>query len=503
MLTSLQSNQKVKMENLFVVSSLKDLKIKIPNVKFVGAKDYISNVIYQKNSKVRVFNLCDNSYQYQSIGYYVSLMAEARRHKPMPNIANIRDMHNKNIVKLISVELNELIQKSFTALISDTFTLSIYFGQNLATKYERLCKEIFQRVHIPILKCEFERNSKKVWNLVRLNSIGLTKVPESHNDFIQSVASDFLSKSFKKKEITSTEGYDLAILYNPNEKHMNPSNDRALKKFVKAGQELGMNCDLITKDDLYRISEYDALFIRETTSVNHYTFKISRFAEVSGLVVIDDPSSIIRCANKVYLAETLDHYKLSTIKSILIHKGVNLEEMTVGMTYPKILKLPDSSFSQGVKKVSDEKEFLEIAGNMLKESDLVIMQEFLPTDFDWRIGVLNGEVLFVCRYYMVKNHWQIIKSEKTSNKFEEGNFDCIKLEDTNKDLIKLAVESCSHIGNGFYGVDIKEVKGKFYIVEINDNPNLDAGVEDTLEGFKVYQRIMAEFLKRIKAKKGV
>ncbi len=491
------------MENIFVVSSLRDLSVKIPNVKFVSAKDYISNVVYQKTSKVRVFNLCDNSYQYQSIGYYVSLMAEARRQKPMPNIANIRDMHNKNIVKLISIELNELIQKSFSALVSETFTLSIYFGQNLATKYERLCKEIFQRVHIPILKCEFERNSKNVWNLVRLNSFGLNKTPEGHEEFIQKVASDFLSRSFRKKEITNTEGYDLAILHNPNEKDMSPSNERALKKFVRAGLELGINCDLITKDDLYRISEYDALFIRETTSVNHYTFKISRFAEVSGLVVIDDPSSIIRCANKVYLAETLEHYKLSTIKSILVHKGANLEEMAKTMTFPKILKLPDSSFSQGVKKVSDANEFLETTGNMLKESDLVIMQEFLPTDFDWRIGVLNREVIFVCRYYMVKNHWQIIKTEETKNKFAVGNFDCVKIEDTNKDLLRLAVESCSHIGDGLYGVDIKEVNGKFYIVEINDNPNIDSGVEDSLEGFNVYLKVMAEFLRRIKAKKGV
>lgn len=44
---------------------------------------------------------------------------------------------------------------------------------------------------------------------------------------------------------------------------------------------------------------------------------------------------------------------------------------------------------------------------MVKVSDLIIAQEFLPTSYDWRVGVLNNEVLFVCKYYMAKDHWQI------------------------------------------------------------------------------------------------
>ena len=42
----------------------------------------------------------------------------------------------------------------------------------------------------------------------------------------------------------------------------------------------------------------------------------------------------------------------------------------------------------------------------------MVAQSFLPTEFDWRVGILDGEVLFVCRYYMARRHWQIVHRKK-------------------------------------------------------------------------------------------
>ena len=33
-------------------------------------------------------------------------------------------------------------------------------------------------------------------------------------------------------------------------------------------------------------------------------------------------------------------------------------------------------------------------------------------------------------------------------------------------------------GDGLYGVDLKDVDGRAIVIEINDNPSIDAGVED-------------------------
>jgi glutathione synthase/RimK-type ligase-like ATP-grasp enzyme len=76
-----------------------------------------------------------------------------------------------------------------------------------------------------------------------------------------------------------------------------------------------------------------------------------------------------------------------------------------------VLKIPDSSFSRGVKRANFE-ELKTLATEWLEESDLLIAQEYLPTDFDWRIGVLGGQPLFAVQYLMVKKHWQIVNHDR-------------------------------------------------------------------------------------------
>ena len=59
----------------------------------------------------------------------------------------------------------------------------------------------------------------------------------------------------------------------------------------------------------------------------------------------------------------------------------------------------------------DLNELREQIAPLLADSDLVIAQEFLPTAFDWRIGVLDGQALYACKYFMAKGHWQIVKRD--------------------------------------------------------------------------------------------
>jgi glutathione synthase/RimK-type ligase-like ATP-grasp enzyme len=48
------------------------------------------------------------------------------------------------------------------------------------------------------------------------------------------------------------------------------------------------------------------------------------------------------------------------------------------------------------------------------------------------------------------------------------------------------------IGNGLYGVDVKEKDGKGFVIEVNDNPSIDRGVEDLYLGNELYHLIMAD-----------
>jgi glutathione synthase/RimK-type ligase-like ATP-grasp enzyme len=161
------------------------------------------------------------------------------------------------------------------------------------------------------------------------------------------------------------------------------------------------------------------------------------------------------------------------------------------------LKQPDGAFSKGVHKISSATEFKEVTSMMFKDSDLLIAQEYLPTPFDWRVGVLDGKPLYVCKYFMATEHWQIVNWNAQESS-REGSVESISVDQAPAGLIRTALKATSLIGDSLYGVDMKEVDGKFYVIEINDNPNIDAGIEDKILKDKLYSSIMEVFLNKIK-----
>jgi glutathione synthase/RimK-type ligase-like ATP-grasp enzyme len=165
-----------------------------------------------------------------------------------------------------------------------------------------------------------------------------------------------------------------------------------------------------------------------------------------------------------------------------------------------VLKQPDSSFSAGVCKVATQQELSVQVEAMLEKSDLVIAQGFVPTEFDWRIGVLDGQPLFACRYYMADGHWQILKRDEGGTKEDVGRAETVPVEMAPTRVVKTALKACNHIGKGLYGVDLKEVGGKVYMIEVNDNPNMDAGFEDAVLGDELYLRVMRTFFARVTAR---
>jgi hypothetical protein len=198
------------------------------------------------------------------------------------------------------------------------------------------------------------------------------------------------------------------------------------------------------------------------------------------MVVIDDPDSILKCTNKVYLDELLRTHRIRTPKTVIVRRD-NLERVDGEIDYPIVLKIPDGSFSRGVFKVNDRTELLDMAGKLFKSSDLLLAQEFLYTEFDWRVGILNKTPLFVCQYFMSKEHWQIYNHEPGQERgIREGDSKTFRVEDAPEVVVKTALKAANLIGNGFYGVDLKQTAKGVVVIEVNDNPNIDHGVEDAV-----------------------
>ncbi len=485
------------MKSIIVVNKVTDWPLKGLDIEVVTADDYLKESRYNGQQTLRVLNLC-RSYAYQKLGYYVSLVASARGHKPQPSLTCIEDFKSPSMIRFISHEFDELIQDSLRHIHSDSFTMSIYFGRNVAKCYDRLANYLFKQFPAPFLQARFTRVRDK-WILASIGPLSLSQIPEYHEEFAKQQAEDYLKarKSLQGPRKKATR-YDLAILVNPEE-GCPPSNKRALARFAKAAESIGLSTEFIGKGDFGRVAEFDALFIRETTQVNHHTYRFARRASANGLVVIDDPLSILRCCNKIFLYALLEKYRIPIPYSFVIDRDI-VPTIAEQITYPVVLKLPDSFFSQGVVKANDAAGFIEMAGTYLEKSDLILVQEFLPSGFDWRIGVLDGQPLYACKYYMVKDHWQILKKTK-SGKVLCGNADTVSIEQVPRKAVSLAVRASNLVGKGLYGVDIKEVNGKFYIIEVNDNPSIDAGVEDSYLGDQLYINIMTAISNRIDKKK--
>jgi glutathione synthase/RimK-type ligase-like ATP-grasp enzyme len=485
------------MRHLVVVNNPKNWVIEIPGGEVISAKAYVTDPVYTKLRNVKVYNLC-RSYRYQTLGYYVSLLASARGHKPYPDVLTIQDLKSQAIIRIVSEELDQLIQKSLKPILGNHFTLSIYFGKNVAKRYDRLAQNLFSHFRAPLLRAEFSRK-ENTWFLRNIQPVATNEIQEDHKPFLSLAAGEFFEKRYtgpRKKE----PRYDLAILTNPDEP-LPPSDEKAIQRFIRVAESFDFYTELITKDDYSRLNEFDALFIRETTSVNHHTYRMARRAEKEGLVVIDDPNSILLCTNKVYLAELLNKHQIPAPETVII-SSVNPEIAMEKLGFPCILKQPDSSFSLGVVKVDNIDDFVLKAGQLLEKSELLIAQQFIPTEYDWRIGILNGTPIFCCKYFMARKHWQIYK-RSGNGKTEGGNTQTIPVDDIPRQVLKYALKAAGLIGDGLYGVDLKEINGRVYVIEVNDNPNIDFGIEDAIMKDELYKIIVKEFLRRIEKQKRI
>lgn len=485
------------MSSLFVVDNPKRWPVSIPGVEIISSRDYLTERRYSDMRAAKVFNLC-HSYRYQTAGYYVSLLAEARGHRPIPSIATLQDLRSQSVVRALSEDLDERIQRMLKPLRSKTFELSIYFGQNMAQRYAALAKALFELFPAPLLRARLERSGTR-WELRSVVVMGSNDIPEKHRPYVAEAAAAHFHRGRLSRRRRAAPRFDVAILIDPNEKTP-PSDARALRKFERAADAVGLACEFITRDDVGRLAEFDALFIRETTAVNHHTFRMASRAEAEGLVVIDDPRSIIRCTNKVYLAELLDRYDVAIPKTLIVHRG-NAHEVEGVCGFPCVLKAPDSSFSAGVIKVNDAEELHRALEKFFDGSDLVVAQEFLPTDFDWRVGVLDGRPLYVCRYHMAKSHWQVIQRDASGKTSAEGAVDTLSVAEAPADIVRTAVRAANLIGDGLYGVDLKRIGRRAVVIEVNDNPNIDVGNEDKILKDALYREIMGLMLRRIIARK--
>ena len=462
----------------------------IPDATVQTARRYIAEPESGNEGTVRTLNLCRTG-RYQGRGYYVSLLAEARGQRPVPDVKTIEDLKSEAHVRALDGEMQAMVQETLHHDESERFQLNVYLGKH--PDHQALAEQLFARAPVPLLRALFVRKDGR-WRLDGLQAMGLADVPLQDRAFlIEAVKSFVAESSATKRQGVKRDRPRLAILWDRNEPHK-PSNEEALQRFIKAAPLVGLDAELIGPEALERLPEFDGLFNR--ASPEGIIYEVVRRAESLGMPVVDDPESILKCGNKVYLQELLNRHGIATPRTLIVHRG-NVDEIVPTLGLPCVLKLPDSGFGLDVVKIESEDGLRKEAARFFNQSELLIAQEWLPSDFDWRVGVFDRRPLFVAKYFMAPGHWKVNRVVDGQQKLVEGKTEAITVGEAPERVINTAVRAANLIGRGLYGADLKQVEDRVYLIEVNINPNIDAGNEDQVLGDVLYREVLGVFARRI------
>ena len=460
----------------------------ISDATVLTARRYLAEAESGNVGSVRVLNLCRTG-RYQGRGYYVSLVAEARGQGPVPDAKTIGDLKSEAYVRALEAEIQPLVEQTLHHDESERFQLDVYLGKH--PSHQALAEQLFAKTRVPLLRVLFA-HAEGSWRLDTLQAVGLADIPLQNRAFLVDVVKSFIAESSAaKRQGVKRSRPRLAILWDPNEPHK-PSNEEALQRFLKAAPLVGLEAELIGPDALDRLPEFDGLFNR--ASPEGIIEEFVRKAESLGMPVVDDPESIVKCGTKVFMQELLNRHRIATPRTLIVHRG-NVDEVVPTLGLPCVLKLPDSGFGLDVVKIESEDNLRKEAERFFNQSELLIAQEWLPSDFDWRVGVYDRRPLFVAKYFMAPGHWQVNKV--VEGQLVDGKTEALTIGEVPEQVINTAVRAANLIGRGLYGADLKQVEDRVYLIEVNINPNIDAGNEDQVLGKVLYREVLGVFARRI------
>lgn len=256
----------------------------------------------------------------------------------------------------------------------------------------------------------------------------------------------------------------------------------AMQTYVAQAADHGHTAEVIDVADFHRLPEFQAALLRLDTSVLGLPFAVSRYAWKLGLRVVDDPRSMLTCMNKAHVQQLLEHGGVPTPETVLLTKdgreSLDAQAMFAELGTPIVVKAPSGAFSSAVEKAHDAKELKAQVRRFSAQSDVILLQRFTPSTFDWRVGVLCGDPLYAARYHIPQGAWRIHDTPAGETRKQWAKIERVPLGKVPYAVMEAAIAACRLVGNGLYGVDLKQREdGSVVVIEVNDNPNIDPGGE--------------------------
>lgn len=478
----------------------------LDGIQAFDAQTYLAGGVSLDEPGLTVVNLCRGD-RYLSEGYYVSLLADARGQSVLPTVDTLEVLANvPEALRLLedagvptfhdsARERRRTLTRLGTRGLPEVVETVSLLGRCSRRELSRVAAKIHRRLPVPACRLSFVRIDGTP-RLFHLEPVPLSRLDGAQREQLGRavVAGKLGADGPPPKPIAGRAS--LAVLFDPADP-FSPSDEPTLDRLERVAVRAGVRVQRIGLDALDRVAEHDALFIRCLTGPDMPAFRFAQRAEALGLPVIDSTHSILRCGNKVYLSELLSRAGIATPTTTTVVQGTTYAELASKLGVPFVVKVPDGSFSTAVFKVPSEQAWARTVPDLLAGSPLLVAQSFTPTPYDWRIGVLDGRPLYACRYWMVPGHWQIRRAAQKRRPARDGRVEGVPLESVPAAVKRAAGRAARLIGNGLFGVDVKEIGSAAVVIEVNDNPDIHLDYEDQCEGDRVYEGLVEHFVRRI------
>ena len=332
------------------------------------SRDYVLQPKLLSGSRPKIINLARN-YNYQTDGYYASLLAEARGHRVVPTVETMLDLYDRELPEDTISVLEELLNKDVGRNGGGGQAperLVVCFGETQDERFRKFGRQLFDWYRAPVLVVTTSANGQPgKCKIKRIKLTSFTRLEDNELRFFVDSLTTYTGRVWKNPKARTIPKWSIAVLHDPGEQ-LAPSSVESLQHWARLAEKDGVEIEPITRKDIDRLAEFDALMIRETTSITNHTYRFARRAWAEGMPVIDDPVSMMRCTNKVYLWERLIGAGLPAPETIIIQDKTNLQEVADRLKFPVVVKIPDGSFSRGIKKAEHMDELRQVVEAFLE-----------------------------------------------------------------------------------------------------------------------------------------
>lgn len=225
-----------------------------------------------------------------------------------------------------------------------------------------------------------------------------------------------------------------------------------------------------------RYNELDGIYIANWRKAPEIALALAKYMQSKKKAILNDEISHYPAATKLGEMVLMSNLGIPMPDSFFVREKyllsmVKKQRLPDGFNFPIIVKSTSGSMGANNWLVKDFDQLREIAS--LEHDSLLVAQQFIPNDFDYRVLVFGNKVRAVIKRSRLDKN-----ASHLNNTSAGAQGDMVDLADFPKDLEEIALKAAAATRRSdLAGVDIiiDSETGLPYVLEVNKSPQIETG----------------------------